>query len=328
MNEKPTLFSGIKPTGIPHIGNYLGALKQWVDLQGKYNCIYSIVDYHAITIAIDKDELQKNIYTTARILLSIGINPDKSILFLQSTIPEHTELCWIFNCLTPMSELQRMTQFKDKAKQHRQNINAGLFDYPVLMAADILLYNAEFVPVGEDQLQHIELTRIIAKKFNNRYGEMFAMPKPIVGPAKRVMSLNNPTKKMSKDLGESSYISLLDPPEVVEKKVKKAVTDTGPTDANNMSAGVKNLFDLLVYFDNNSAYQRFMQQYQQGTIKYSELKQELANTINKTLDPIRTKASNITDDDIKKILQSGANKARQIAQAKINKIKQTVGTFI
>ncbi len=328
MNEKPALFSGIKPTGIPHIGNYLGALKQWVDLQDKYNCIYSIVDYHAITIAIDKDELQKNIYTTARILLSIGINPDKSILFLQSSVPEHTELCWIFNCLTPMSELQRMTQFKDKAKQHHQNINAGLFDYPVLMAADILLYNAEFVPVGEDQLQHIELTRIIAKKFNNRYGEIFTMPKPIVGPAKRVMSLNNPTKKMSKDLGESSYISLLDPPEVVEKKVKKAVTDTGPADANNMSAGVKNLFDLLVYFDNNSAYQHFMQQYQQGTIKYSELKQELANTINKTLDPIRTKASNITDDDIKKILQKGASKARQIAQAKINKIKQTVGTFI
>ncbi len=328
MNSQPTLFSGIKPTGIPHIGNYLGALKQWVDLQNKYNCIYSIVDYHAITVKLDKDELQKNIYTTARILLSIGLDPNKSILFLQSTVPEHTELCWIFNCLTPVSELQRMTQFKDKAKQHAQNINAGLLDYPVLMAADILLYNAEFVPVGEDQLQHLELTRIIARKFNNRYHPFFVEPKPIVGQARRVMSLNNPNKKMSKDLGESSYISLLDPPEVVEKKIKRAVTDTGPADTNNMSAGVKNLFDLLIYFDNMSAYQKFSQEYKQGTIKYAELKQELANTINKYLQPIRTKASQITDEDIKQILQDGANKAKQIAQANINKIKQIIGTHI
>ncbi len=328
MSKQATIFSGIKPTGIPHIGNFLGALKQWVDLQSKYQAIYSIVDYHAITIDIDPAELKENIYQTARILLSIGIDPKRSIIFLQSQVNEHTELAWIFNCLVPVAEMERMTQYKDKAKQHKQNVNLGLLAYPALMAADILLYRAQFVPVGEDQLQHLELTRLIARKFNRRYGNFFPEPEPIIGAAKRVMSLSHPDKKMSKDLGRSSYISLLDSPEIIRKKVRKAVTDTGPTTATKMSTGVENLFNLLLYFNNQTAYQKFKEQYQQKKIKYAELKEEVANTIIKVLEPIQKRADKLTNSEIKKILTAGQEKAQMIAKRNIKEIKELIGTNI
>jgi len=328
MSKQATLFSGIKPTGTPHIGNYLGALKQWVELQSKYRSIYSIVDYHAITIDIKPTELKQNIYQTARILLSIGINPKRSIIFLQSQINEHTELAWIFNCLVPVAEMQRMTQYKDKAKQHKRNVNLGLLAYPALMAADILLYHAQFVPVGEDQLQHLELTRLIARKFNHRYGDFFPEPEPIVGEAKKVMSLSYPDKKMSKDLGSSSYISLLDSPEIIRKKVRKAVTDTGPETTDKMSTGVENLFNLLLYFDNQTAYQKFKKQYQQKKIKYAELKEEVATTIIKTLKPIQKRAAQLTDAEIKKILTTGQKKAQIIAKHNIKEIKKLIGTTL
>ena len=192
------LFSGIQPSGEIHLGNYLGALKNWIKLQKKYDCIFSIVDYHAITVPYSPKTLPENIIETAIILLSIGINPKKSILFVQSTVSEHTELAWILNTITPLGDLKRMTQFKQKAKAHPKAINAGLLNYPILMAADILLYKAEYVPVGEDQLQHLELTRTIARKFNKLFGKTFPEPKPILGKAKRIMSLTNPKNKMSK----------------------------------------------------------------------------------------------------------------------------------
>jgi len=325
MKNKQILFSGIKPTGTPHIGNYLGALKQWVEQQDAYACIYSIVDLHALTIDITPEDLTHNSLQASKILLGIGIDPEKSILFLQSTVKEHAELAWILNCITPVAELERMTQFKDKSKEHKHNINMGLFDYPVLMAADIMLYHAEAVPVGEDQLQHLELTRIITKKFNNRYGKYFKEPQAIISEAKKIMSLNVPEKKMSKDLGETSYISLTDAPAIIKKKVMRAVTDTGPTKTGIMAPGVKNLFELLLYFDNKDAHREFTSQYDQGKIKYAELKETVATTIINTLKPIQEKISSYTDKEVKIILGSGADKAREIAEHNLKEIKNKIG---
>lgn len=324
MKKPIILFSGIKPTGIPHIGNYLGALKNWVELQNDYQGIYSVVDYHAITIDIKPEILKQNTIITTKILLALGLDPTKSILFVQSHVPEHTELAWIFNCLLPVTEMERMTQYKDKAKTHKKNINMGLFDYPVLMAADILLYHAQVVPVGEDQLQHIELARLTVRKFNQRYGQYFVEPQAIVAPAKRIMSLQKPDKKMSKELGEASYISLLDKPDVVVKKVAKTVTDIGPQ-GNNMSLGVKNLFDLLRYFEQTNSYQRLLKEYERGVLKYSDLKTAVSDTINQKLKPIQINYYSISDKSVKNILKIGADKAREIAKKNLFEIKKLIG---
>ena len=325
MEKQQILFSGIKPTGKPHIGNYLGALKNWVELQKKYECIYSIVDYHALTIDIKPAELTANTLTLAKTLLAIGIDPKKSILFVQSHVPEHTELTWIFNCLTPVAEMERMTQYKDKANTHKKNINMGLFDYPALMAADILLYKAEIVPVGEDQLQHLEMTRLIARKFNNRFGDYFSEPQAVVTPAKRVMSLTNPDKKMSKDLGESSYISLLDSPETIRKKVMKAVTETSTGKTGEMSAGVMNLIELLSNFDDKKASQEYKNLYSKGTIKFSELKTTVADTLITNLAPITERYESISDSQVIDVLKQGAQEAQKIAQKNLKKIKNLIG---
>jgi len=320
---KQTLFSGIKPTGEIHLGNYLGALKNWVDLQDQYNCFYSIVDLHGITIDYQPQEYQKTILNFAMDLLALGVDPKKSNFFIQSHVPEHTELCWLFNTLTPVSELERMTQFKDKAKQHKENVNAGLFDYPVLMAADILLYHATIVPVGEDQKQHLELTNTLLRKFNNKYGEYFKEVKPIIGQGARIMSLADPTKKMSKSLGPAHYIALNDEPEVIRKKVMKAVTDAG--EAKQMSAGVNNLFTLLKLMADKNVYQKFQKAYDGKTIKYSELKSELAEVIIKYLAPIQERKKMLNQKKIEKILNDGAKKARQVAQKNILEIKTRMG---
>ncbi len=324
MKQSTILFSGIKPTGIPHLGNYLGALKNWVALQNDYQAIYALVDYHALTIDIKPTELNTNSYTLAKLLVAIGLDPDKVILFVQSHVPEHTELAWIFNCLVPVAEMERMTQYKDKATTHKKNINMGLFDYPALMAADILLYHAQAVPVGEDQLQHLELTRLIAKKFNQRYGQYFIEPQALVTPAKRIMSLHLPDKKMSKELGESSYISLLDTPDTVVKKVARAVTDTGPQ-TTAMSAGVKNLFALLEYLDKTDTYNQQISEYKRGTLKYVDLKTAVSTAINQTLKPIQINYKKISDQAIKSILHTGAQKAQIIARKNLSEIKKLVG---
>lgn len=324
MKQTTTLFSGIKPTGIPHLGNYLGALKNWVGLQNDYQGIYSIVDYHAITIDISPTELKQNTIIATKILLALGLNPEKSILFVQSQVPEHTELAWIFNCLVPVAEMERMTQYKDKAQLHKKNINMGLFDYPALMAADILLYHATAVPVGEDQLQHLELTRLIARKFNQRYGQYFSEPQAVVTPAKRIMSLQMPDKKMSKELGETSYISLLDSPNTVIKKVSRAVTDLGPQ-TKEMSAGVKNLFALLEYLNQTNTHRQLLNEYKLGTLKYIDLKTAVSDAINQTLEPIQTNYKNISDKTVKSTLQIGAQKAQKIASKNLSEVKKLVG---
>jgi len=214
------IFSGIRPTGNIHLGNYLGALRQWIELQEKNECIFCIVDLHAITTPYEPSEMKKNILEAASIYLAAGVNPDKSIIFIQSQVKEHAELAWLLGSITPMGELNRMTQFKEKSKQHKDYINAGLFNYPVLMASDILLYKAQGVPVGEDQTQHVELARTVARKFNQKFGELFPEPKTILPESgARIMSLTNPKKKMSKSDDQKSYISLFDEPEAIQKKI-------------------------------------------------------------------------------------------------------------
>ncbi len=326
-NKKKILFSGIQPTGDIHIGNYLGALKNWVDLQNHYQAIYSIVDLHALTIEQDPKQYPEKILEAAIDLLAIGVDPKKSILFVQSHVKEHTELTWIFNTLMPIAELERMTQYKDKAQQNKENVNVGLFTYPVLMAADILLYQAEVVPVGEDQLQHLELANMVGRKFNNRYGQTFAPIKPILTKGARIMSLTKPDKKMSKSLGPSNYIALRDEPEVIRQKIAKAVTDTGPIQTDKKSLGVHNLFELLHLFTDDQTVARFDKQYQNGTIRYSELKAELAEAVIKTLQPIQERVKKLKNNPkkVKTILEKGARQAQVIADKNIALIKKRVG---
>jgi tryptophanyl-tRNA synthetase len=324
---KQVLFSGIKPTGEIHLGNYLGALKNCVELQDKYNCFYSIVDLHGITINYQPEKYQETILNFAMDLLAIGFDPKKSTLFVQSHVPEHTELCWLFNTLIPVSELERMTQFKDKAREHKENVNAGLLDYPVLMAADILLYHAEVVPVGEDQLQHLELTNTILRKFNNKFGKYFKEVKPITGQGARIMSPADPIKKMSKSLGPNHYIALNDSPDVIRKKIMSAVTDVGPMADGKMSTGVKNLFTLLELMTDKAIFQKYQHAYDNKILKYSELKNELAEAIINQLKPIQERKKQLAKNkkQIIKILADGTKKARKIAQKNLWEIKKMMG---
>lgn len=312
------LFSGIQPTGKIHLGNYLGAIKNWVELQDKYETIYSIVDLHALTIGIHPDELRNNSRALAIDLLALGIDPKKSILFRQSEVVGHSELAWIFNCLTPVAELERMTQYKDKARNQPKNINAGLLTYPSLQAADILLYQAQFVPVGEDQLQHLELTRIIARKFNNNYKKYFPEITPIISPARKIMSLKYPDKKMSKSHGEISYIAIRDDEEMIVNKIKKAVTD---------EKGVLNLLELYSYFGKNEKYKEMLALHKQGKLMNIQLKEELAKSIVDFLKPVQAKIVDYEKNPKKvdKLLSDGAKKAQKIADKNIKEIKKIVG---
>lgn len=326
MTNKKILFSGIQPTGEIHIGNYLGAIRNWANLQNEqeYNCVFSIVDLHAITVNYDPKKYQEKLLDLAATLLACGIDPKKSILFLQSSVKEHAELCWLLNTITPVSELYRMTQFKDKSSKNEKNINIGLLDYPVLMAADVLLYGTEIVPVGEDQSQHLELTNIILKKFNNKFGEFFKKVNPYITTGAKIMSLNDPEKKMSKSI-PGSYISLSDTPDEIRKKVSRAVTDSNFD--KEMSHGVKNLFDLLLFFNAKEVHDKFLKQYKDKTIKYSELKSELTNVIIKELEPIQKKKQELIKNPkkIKNILDSGAKQAQKIATKNMIDIKKRMG---
>lgn len=229
---KHTVFSGIQPSGQLHIGNYFGAIHSWLELQKDkdYDCIFAIVDYHALTEGPEPKELEQRIFDTAVDFLAAGLDPKKSIIMLQSLVPEHTDLAWILNCTTPISWLERVPTFKKKAEQFKHNLNIGLLDYPVLMAADILLYKADIVPVGHDQLAHLELAREIARSFNARYGKVLVEPKSKITPTPKIMSLTDPTKKMSKSLGSKSYLALADSPEIIKKKIKALPTATGNED--------------------------------------------------------------------------------------------------
>jgi len=320
-----TIFSGIQPSGELHIGNYLGALQNWVLLQKDNNCYFCIVDLHAITVPYEPKELPDKIYNLALDYLAAGIDPDKSTLFIQSQVPAHAELAWLLNTITPMGDLERMTQYKDKSQQ--VGAVAGLFNYPVLMAADILLYHADLVPVGEDQYQHLELTRTLVRKFNNTFGDYFKEPKTYGASVPRVMSLLDPAKKMAKSAGTGHYIALADSPDVVRKKIAKAVTDEGGATPNQKSGG-RNLLDLFKNLSTDRAKKKELEeQYQNGELKYSEFKPLLAETIIEVLKPIQDHRAELAQDPkkIKEILEAGRAKAAVVANKTLREVKEMMG---
>lgn len=313
----------MQPTGRLHLGNYLGALKNFVELQnsGKYNCYFFIADYHSLTIDFVPKQKQQQIFDLVNAYLATGIDPKKSIIFAQSQVPACTELAWILNTIAPIGELERMTQYKDKAKENKQNINAGLLTYPALMAADIILYDAAFVPVGEDQVQHLEFTRMIARKFNNKFGKTFVEPRPILTKASRLMSLNDPNKKMSKSI-PSGCLFLDDSPAEIEKKIKTAVTDSGKEikyDIQN-KPGISNLLDIYSALTEKSV-SEIEKQYQNKN--YSQLKSELAKIAIDALAPFR--ALKTKNYKLKTILDAGAKKAQKISSVKIKEVKKKLG---
>lgn len=320
------IFSGIQPTGVVHVGNYVGAIRNWVRMQDEMESFYCIVDYHAMTIPYDPEEFPRRVLETAAINLAAGLDPEKTSLFVQSHVPEHTELAWILGCVTPLGELQRMTQFKDKARQHAENVNAGLLTYPVLMAADILLYKADTVPVGEDQVQHLEISREIARRFNNAFGPTFPEPHPRLSTGARIMALNDPTSKMSKSI-PGSFVALTDTPDEIRRRVRRAVTDTGPS-GGEMSPGVRNLFTLLEVFDaQGETYRSLRRAYDQGTLKYVELKDAVADHMIAHLEPIRERYQELMahPDRVHSILQEGAERARRIARATMDEVRERTG---
>jgi tryptophanyl-tRNA synthetase len=321
------IFSGIRPTGGLHIGNYLGAIKQWIFLQEKNECIFCIVDLHAITTPYDPKELQKNILDTAAVYMAAGINPEKSIIFVQSEVKEHAELAWLLGTITPMGELSRMTQFKEKSKQHKDYINAGLFSYPVLMAGDILLYKAQAVPVGKDQEQHVELTRTIAKKFNQKFGNVFPEPETILPKSgAKIMSLTDPKKKMSKSDDPKSCISLFDSPEDIQKKIMSAETDSGKDVIYNVTKkpGISNL--LTIYSLLTGKFTQEIEKEFKGK-GYGDFKKALAKVVIDYLEPFRRKQKELQTRDVyvKEILAKGASRAKIIAEATMQEVREKMG---
>ena len=323
QKKNDTIVAGIRASGTPHIGNYLGAMKQFIELQDNNECFFFIADLHSLTTPFEPKEQLQNALNIAVDYLALGLNPEKCTLFLQSQVSEHSELAWILNCITPLGELERMTQFKDKSSSVKiENINSGLLNYPVLMAADILLYKPYGVPVGEDQLQHLELTRTIAKKFNNRFGDIFPLPKAVTNEkALRIKSLTDPEKKMSKTGDEALLIS--DSPEEIKRKIKKAVTAT----ADGKAPGVENLLLLLEQFGDEDAVKHFKTEIKNGTIKYSELKETLSEDIIKYFAPFRERRAELLNhpDQVLMVLAEGAVKAKSRARATLEEVKKAIG---
>ncbi len=321
--NKETILSGVQATGRMHIGNYLGALKQFVDIQneGKLQCYFFVADLHALTVPRDPEKLRKDTLEVVAEYIAAGLDPSKSVIFIQNHVPEHAELAWIFNCITPVGELERMTQFKDKGKSQKDSVNAGLLTYPTLMAADILLYKPNFVPVGDDQVQHIELSRIVARKFNNQFGETFPEPQSYIKKPLRIMSLKDPAKKMSKTGDEPLYMD--DEPDVIHSKLKKAVTAT----SGEGGAGVDNLMFLLDQFGDKSQVAEFAGAIKDESIKYSELKDALAESVSNYFANFRDKKKALLEDKqhLAQILADGAGKAREIAQQTMFEVKEKTG---
>jgi tryptophanyl-tRNA synthetase len=327
---KKRLVSGIKPTGLLHIGNYLGAIKQFVELQKDYDTYLFVADLHAMTVPQDPKTFNRQILEIAAAYMAAGLDPEKVTIFQQSQIPAHSELCWILTTIANMGELSRMIQFKDKTEKigNKESIGVGLFEYPILQAADILLYDADVVPVGEDQKQHVEITRDLAERFNKRFGKSFVVPQPLITKAgARIMSLDDPTKKMSKsDENPNSYISLTDTPEIIRKKIARAVTDSGSEIKYDQKTkpAITNLLDIF-HLITNTPIEKLEKEYNgQG---YGVFKQALAEAIVYFLAPYQQKfqALMAKPDEIRKVLKAGSLKANEIAEAKIDKIKQAVG---
>lgn len=324
---KKILFSGIQPSGHLMIGNYIGALKYWVELQKDYLSYFVLVDLHTITVKQDPQELRNRCYDFLALYIASGIDPDQNIIFVQSHVSAHAQLAWILNCYAYMGEVSRMTQFKDKSARYTNNINVGLFDYPVLMAADILLYDTNLVPVGNDQKQHLELARDLAIRFNNLYGEVFVVPTPFIPPVGgRIMGLQEPTKKMSKsDDNESNYIALLDSPDVILKKMQRAVTDSGKEIRHDPEKpGVSNLLTLYSSISGQSIADLEQKYQNEG---YGTFKKDIAETLIDFLKPLQERFYALRRDEQKmqKILQHGAALANKKAEQKLAQVQDCIG---
>ncbi len=319
------IFSGIQPSGEIHIGNYVGAIRNWVRLVDKYECIYCVVDYHAITIEYEVSSMQQRILETATILVACGLTPDRCIVSIQSHVPEHTELAWIFNCVTPVGELERMTQFKEKAKQHRQNINMGLLDYPVLQAADILIYKAGYVPVGEDQIQHVELSREIARKFNARFGKTFPEPQVILSDAPRILGTDG-NAKMSKSMNNA--IGLLEPPETIWERLRTAVTDVNRqrrSDPGNPDRC--NIFTMHQAFSKPDQISYVDKNCRTAGIGCIECKEILFKNMMEEITPIQARVKEIREkpEYIIDVLRSGATRCRAIVKEVMEEVRTKIG---
>ena len=321
MQEEQRVFSGIQPSGTSHLGTYLGALKNWVSLQDGYESCFCIVDLHAITVPQDPKVLRHNVREMAAIFLAVGLDPERSVIFRQSRVSEHTELGWLLNCIARVGELSRMTQFKDKTQRGgTEGASVGLYDYPVLQAADILLYNAHLVPVGEDQRQHLELTRTLARRFNGLYGETFVVPEPmILKTGARVMALDDPTAKMSKSSPTpAGYVALLDEPDVIRRKIRRAKTDSGTeVVASPEKPAITNLLGIYAGLIRRAVPEIEEQYRGKG---YGDFKKDLAEVLVETLSPIRERALELMDDprELDEVLEAGAEKARGVARSTLH----------
>lgn len=327
INDKKVLFSGMQATGSLTLGNYLGALKNWLTLSDEYECFYSVVDMHSITVRQDPATLRKRARALLTLYIAAGLDPEKNCIYYQSHVSGHAELAWILNCYTYMGELNRMTQFKDKSAKHADNINAGLFTYPVLMAADILLFQADVVPVGIDQMQHLELTRDIAQRFNGIYGDVFTVPEPYIGKVgAKIMSLQDPTKKMSKsDENPNASIYLMDDPDTIIRKCKRAVTDSEAQILyRDEQPGVKNLIDIYSACTNKS---------QQDVVKefdgkgYGDFKMAVGEAVVSVLKPLQDEVARLEKDKayIDSIIKNNAEKANYYATKTLRKVQKKVG---
>lgn len=323
--EKKNVYSAIQSSGIPSLGNYLGAIKNWVDMQNEYNCIFSIADLHSLTVRREPSQLRKYSRDMFLLILAIGLNPEKNIIYFQSHVHEHCELAWILNCYTYMGELNRMTQFKDKSQKHSDNINAGLFTYPVLMAADILLYDAEYVPTGADQKQHVEICRDIANRFNQIYGDTFTVPEPLINESgAKIMNLQQPEKKMSKS-DDTGVIFLFDEPNLIMNKIKRAVTDSdSKIYCSPDKPGITNL--LKIY---SSAKKISIEQTEKffSDKNYGQLKTYVGEAVIELLEPIQKKFVELQNekDYIDKLILTGKQRASEIAHKKLQKVKRKIG---
>src|ERR671933_154476 len=317
MQTKQRVFSGIQPSGTSHLGTYLGALKNWVSVQDGYESYFCAVDLHALTIPQDPKVLRTNVREMAAIFIAVGLDPERALIFRQSRVSEHTELGWLLNCIAKVGELSRMTQFKDKSqKGGAESASVGLYDYPVLQAADILLYNAHLVPVGEDQRQHLELTRTLARRFNGLYGETFVVPEPmILDTGARIMALDDPTKKMSKSSPTpAGYIALLDEPDVIRRKIRRAKTDSGTeVAASPDKPAITNLLGIYAAMAGRSVPEIEAGYEGKG---YGDFKKDLAEVVVEALSPIREKTLELLDDPrgLDELLEAGAEKAREVAR--------------
>lgn len=328
MDErKKIIFSGIQPSGSLTLGNYIGAIKNWVKLQDEYECLFCVVDLHAITVKQEPKELRQRTLEVLAIYIASGLDPEKNTLFIQSHVPTHSEGAWLLNCYTYMGELSRMTQFKDKSQRYGDSISAGLLNYPVLMAADILLYNADLVPVGKDQKQHIELARDIANRFNNLYSPTFTIPEPYIArTGQKIMDLQNPNKKMSKsEDNPNSYILIMDPPEVIRKKISRAVTDSiGEVRYSDDQPGVKNLMNILISLTGVAPEEIEKKYAGKG---YADFKRDVAEAIVAELEPIQKRVKDILADKtfLENIYKAGAEKAYYMSMKTLRKMQKKIG---